>query len=153
VPDGLSPYFLLPQTAHFVTYDGSLTYPGCHETVTWIVMNKPIFITEMHVSVRVMPHVRVCAVQNVDECATGRRRRRRQADRTAVHGRQPSAHTTAQRSTRPDKHQLQDKGSNSAVACMHARGCRVRTASTRTCTTAPIRTDNGPTPARARLTL
>ncbi|XP_035212533.1 carbonic anhydrase-related protein 10-like [Stegodyphus dumicola] len=29
-----------------MTYDGSATMPACHETVTWIVMNKPIYITK-----------------------------------------------------------------------------------------------------------
>ena len=28
-----------------MTYEGSTTYPGCWETVTWIVMNKPIYLT------------------------------------------------------------------------------------------------------------
>ncbi|KAK8779733.1 hypothetical protein V5799_018928 [Amblyomma americanum] len=37
---------LLPETDHFMTYEGSLTMPGCHETVTWIVLNKPIYITK-----------------------------------------------------------------------------------------------------------
>lgn len=37
---------LLPETEHFMTYEGSLTMPGCHETVTWIVLNKPIYITK-----------------------------------------------------------------------------------------------------------
>uniref|UniRef100_A0A914XGS5 Alpha-carbonic anhydrase domain-containing protein n=2 Tax=Plectus sambesii TaxID=2011161 RepID=A0A914XGS5_9BILA len=41
----LIPSDLLSKTVHFVTYDGSLTYPGCYETVTWIVMNKPLYIT------------------------------------------------------------------------------------------------------------
>uniref|UniRef100_A0A915JMH4 Alpha-carbonic anhydrase domain-containing protein n=1 Tax=Romanomermis culicivorax TaxID=13658 RepID=A0A915JMH4_ROMCU len=36
---------LLPQTSHYVTYDGSLTFPGCYETVTWIIMNKPIYVS------------------------------------------------------------------------------------------------------------
>lgn len=36
---------LLPETPHFMTYEGSTTAPGCHETVTWIVLNKPIYIT------------------------------------------------------------------------------------------------------------
>ncbi|CAN8032277.1 unnamed protein product, partial [Ixodes persulcatus] len=37
---------LLPATEHFMTYEGSLTMPGCYETVTWIVINKPIYITK-----------------------------------------------------------------------------------------------------------
>lgn len=36
---------ILPDTAHYMTYEGSTTYPGCWETVTWIVMNKPIYIS------------------------------------------------------------------------------------------------------------
>ncbi|CAG5134328.1 unnamed protein product, partial [Candidula unifasciata] len=36
---------LLPDTDHYVTYEGSLTHPACHETVTWIIYNKPIFIS------------------------------------------------------------------------------------------------------------
>ncbi|XP_076315437.1 putative carbonic anhydrase-like protein 2 [Tachypleus tridentatus] len=36
---------LLPDTPFYTTYEGSLTMPGCHETVTWLVMNKPIYIT------------------------------------------------------------------------------------------------------------
>ncbi|KAF8363879.1 cah-2 [Pristionchus pacificus] len=42
----LRPAALLPKTNHYVTYDGSLTYPGCHETVTWVIMNNPIYITK-----------------------------------------------------------------------------------------------------------
>ena len=41
---------LLPKTDNFMTYDGSLTYPGCQETVTWVVMNKPMYISNDHVS-------------------------------------------------------------------------------------------------------
>ena len=36
---------IMPDTEHYMTYEGSTTYPGCWETVTWIVMNKPIYIT------------------------------------------------------------------------------------------------------------
>ncbi|KAF1766563.1 hypothetical protein GCK72_006520 [Caenorhabditis remanei] len=39
------PSALLPKTSHYVTYEGSLTYPGCHETVTWVILNNPIYIT------------------------------------------------------------------------------------------------------------
>lgn len=41
---------LLPDTEHYMTYEGSTTAPGCHETVTWIVLNKPIYITLQQVS-------------------------------------------------------------------------------------------------------
>ncbi|XP_055334793.1 carbonic anhydrase-related protein 10-like isoform X2 [Paramacrobiotus metropolitanus] len=37
---------LLPDTDAYVTYAGSLTQPGCHETVQWIVLNKPIYISK-----------------------------------------------------------------------------------------------------------
>jgi len=40
---------LLPTTDDYVTYDGSLTQPGCQETVTWIIINKPIYISNEHV--------------------------------------------------------------------------------------------------------
>ena len=36
---------LLPPTDDFMTYEGSMTQPGCHETVTWIIVNKPIYVT------------------------------------------------------------------------------------------------------------
>ncbi|ENN80717.1 hypothetical protein YQE_02864, partial [Dendroctonus ponderosae] len=37
---------LLPDTDYYMTYDGSTTMPGCHETVTWLILNKPIYITK-----------------------------------------------------------------------------------------------------------
>ncbi|CAD5211995.1 unnamed protein product [Bursaphelenchus okinawaensis] len=40
------PFGLLPSSNTYITYEGSLTQPGCHETVTWIVMNHPIYITQ-----------------------------------------------------------------------------------------------------------
>jgi len=36
---------LVPQTDNYITYDGSLTQPGCQETVTWIIINKPLYIS------------------------------------------------------------------------------------------------------------
>ena len=42
---------LLPDTNHYMTYDGSTTMPACHETTTWIILNKPIYITKQQVSV------------------------------------------------------------------------------------------------------
>lgn len=41
---------LLPDTEHYMTYEGSTTSPACHETVTWIVLNKPIYITKQQVT-------------------------------------------------------------------------------------------------------
>lgn len=40
---------LLPDTMHYMTYDGSTTMPACHETTTWIILNKPIYITKQQV--------------------------------------------------------------------------------------------------------
>lgn len=42
---------LLPDITNYITYEGSLTQPGCYETVTWIVLNRPIIITHEQVSV------------------------------------------------------------------------------------------------------
>ncbi|KAA0201285.1 carbonic anhydrase alpha, 11-like [Hyalella azteca] len=36
---------LLPSHSHYLTYEGSLTEPGCHETVTWVLPNKPLYIS------------------------------------------------------------------------------------------------------------
>ena len=35
---------LLPSTDYYMTYEGSLTQPGCQESVTWILLNKPIYV-------------------------------------------------------------------------------------------------------------
>lgn len=40
---------LLPDTEHYMTYEGSTTSPACPETVTWVVQNKPIYITKQQV--------------------------------------------------------------------------------------------------------
>ncbi|KAF0286929.1 Carbonic anhydrase-related protein 10 [Amphibalanus amphitrite] len=41
---------LLPQTKHYITYEGSTTLPGCWETATWVLSNKPIYLSpaELH---------------------------------------------------------------------------------------------------------
>ncbi|XP_034251201.1 carbonic anhydrase-related protein 10-like [Thrips palmi] len=41
----LSVRALLPDTNHYMTYEGSTTHPGCWETTVWILLNKPIYIT------------------------------------------------------------------------------------------------------------
>ncbi|KAG8181162.1 hypothetical protein JTE90_004473 [Oedothorax gibbosus] len=45
----LSVRSLLPDTSQFLTYEGSTTVPGCHETVTWILLNKPLYITKQEI--------------------------------------------------------------------------------------------------------
>ncbi|KAK7014813.1 Carbonic anhydrase-related protein 10 [Halocaridina rubra] len=40
---------MLPDSHHYITYDGSLTQPPCHETVTWILLNKPVYITKQQI--------------------------------------------------------------------------------------------------------
>ncbi|VDL89147.1 unnamed protein product, partial [Schistocephalus solidus] len=37
---------LLPDTQEFMTYQGSLTFPACHESVTWILLNHAATVTE-----------------------------------------------------------------------------------------------------------
>jgi len=45
----ISIHGLLPETDHYMTYEGSTTHPGCWETTTWIIFNKPIYITRQEV--------------------------------------------------------------------------------------------------------
>ncbi|KAK9508538.1 hypothetical protein O3M35_006076 [Rhynocoris fuscipes] len=45
----LSVLGLLPETEYYMTYDGSTTMPPCHETLTWVILNKPIYITKQQV--------------------------------------------------------------------------------------------------------
>jgi len=37
---------ILPNTEEYITYEGSTTFPGCWETTTWIVYNKPVYISQ-----------------------------------------------------------------------------------------------------------
>jgi len=37
---------ILPRTDEYITYEGSTTFPGCWETTTWIVYNRPIYISK-----------------------------------------------------------------------------------------------------------
>lgn len=41
---------LLPETNSFIIYEGSLTIPGCDESVNWLVLNKPLYISQSKVS-------------------------------------------------------------------------------------------------------
>lgn len=43
---------LMGDTDQFVTYEGSLTQPSCHETVTWLILNRPLYISKQIVSCR-----------------------------------------------------------------------------------------------------
>lgn len=47
---GLNIADLYPDTTRFITYDGSMTIPPCFETATWILMNKPVYVTQMQVT-------------------------------------------------------------------------------------------------------
>ncbi|KAF7261525.1 hypothetical protein EG68_01048 [Paragonimus skrjabini miyazakii] len=44
---GLEFRSLLPVTQEYMTYEGSLPFPGCCESVTWIILNYPISISEI----------------------------------------------------------------------------------------------------------
>ncbi|VDP76479.1 unnamed protein product [Echinostoma caproni] len=43
---GLELRSLLSSTREYMTYDGSLPFPGCHETVKWVILNHPVSISE-----------------------------------------------------------------------------------------------------------
>ena len=47
---------ILPRTFEYLTYEGSLTIPGCYETVTWIILNKPLRISAYQVSIMIFTH-------------------------------------------------------------------------------------------------
>ncbi|KAK3099424.1 hypothetical protein FSP39_004123 [Pinctada imbricata] len=44
-------HFLMSNTDEYMTYEGSLTQPGCQESVTWIILNTPVFVTEEQLKV------------------------------------------------------------------------------------------------------
>lgn len=46
----LSLLSFLPNRENYITYEGSFTQPGCYETVTWIILNRPIGVTSEQVS-------------------------------------------------------------------------------------------------------
>ncbi|KAG7505262.1 carbonic anhydrase-related protein 10-like [Solea senegalensis] len=50
---GLNIADLYPDTTRYITYEGSITIPPCYETSTWILINKPVYVTQMQVCVSV----------------------------------------------------------------------------------------------------
>ena len=53
---------LLPDTNYYLTYEGSLTQPACHETVTWVLFNKPIYVSRVQVRLQVQCRFDVCGL-------------------------------------------------------------------------------------------
>ena len=49
----------MPGNLQYMTYEGSVTQPGCYETVTWILLNRPAFVGEHQVSKVVSPQEKV----------------------------------------------------------------------------------------------
>lgn len=47
---GLNIGDLYPDTTRYITYEGSITVPPCYETSTWILINKPVYVTQMQVT-------------------------------------------------------------------------------------------------------
>ncbi|XP_045204243.2 putative carbonic anhydrase-like protein 1 isoform X2 [Mercenaria mercenaria] len=41
---------IIPPSGLYITYEGSLTQPSCQETVTWIIINKPLRITKHQIA-------------------------------------------------------------------------------------------------------
>lgn len=41
---------LLSDSDQFVAYEGSLTTPGCYESVHWLILNRPLYISQRNVS-------------------------------------------------------------------------------------------------------
>lgn len=68
---------LLPDTKHYMTYDGSTTMPACHETTTWIILNKPIYITKQQASIAAAGYYKMHAHASALERSRARRDVRR----------------------------------------------------------------------------
>ncbi|XP_053400114.1 carbonic anhydrase-related protein 10-like isoform X2 [Mercenaria mercenaria] len=41
----------LPNRENYITYEGSFTQPGCYETVTWMILNRPIGVSHEQLEV------------------------------------------------------------------------------------------------------
>ena len=66
---------LLPSTDYYMTYEGSLTQPGCQESVTWILLNKPIYVNNDQVRLIINYVGDTCGIlvklENVLSCKLG----------------------------------------------------------------------------------
>lgn len=60
---GLNIADLYPDTTRYITYEGSITVPPCYETSTWILINKPVYVTQMQ--------VRRCGINPSEPAARG----------------------------------------------------------------------------------
>lgn len=53
---------LIPDLENFLTYEGSMTVPGCFETVNWIIINKSLIISRQDVSI--LSHEITCDIRS-----------------------------------------------------------------------------------------
>uniref|UniRef100_A0A1I8GK63 Alpha-carbonic anhydrase domain-containing protein n=1 Tax=Macrostomum lignano TaxID=282301 RepID=A0A1I8GK63_9PLAT len=58
---GIKVRSLLPETSEYITYEGSLPFPGCHESVTWIILNLPVTVRTEELSI--LRSLRISSVQ------------------------------------------------------------------------------------------
>ncbi|XP_070191612.1 carbonic anhydrase-related protein 10-like [Littorina saxatilis] len=64
---------LLPDTNYYLTYEGSLTQPACHETVTWVLFNKPIYVSRIQLDTLRQFQKRLYGQESVTQLAGNRR--------------------------------------------------------------------------------
>lgn len=66
---GISLAELIPNTEQYITYEGSLTSPACQETVTWIVFNKPIYMS--HHQLPMLQQLKQQSKDGIDQVSLG----------------------------------------------------------------------------------
>nr|KAG5704555.1 hypothetical protein BaRGS_031819 [Batillaria attramentaria] len=64
---------LLPDTNYYMTYDGSLTQPACQETVTWVLFNKPVYVSRSQLDTLRQFQKRLYGEEAVTQLAGNRR--------------------------------------------------------------------------------